>query len=41
MTMKNKTLKRVDAYKAVDKTNVILRQLEEFAASLASGDSVE
>lgn len=40
MTIKSKTLKLSDTYKAIDEANVILRQLEELADSSASGEKI-
>lgn len=40
MTIKNKTLKLSDTYKAIDEANVILRQLEELADLSASGEKI-
>ena len=41
MTMKTKTLKLSDTYKAIDKASAILRQLEELADLSASGERIE
>lgn len=40
MTIKSKTLKLSDTYKAIDKANIILRQLEELADLSASGEKI-
>ncbi len=41
MTIKDKTIKLSDTYKAIDEASVILRQLEELADLSASGEKIE
>lgn len=41
MTIKDKTIKLSDTYKAIDEASVILRQLEELADISASGEKIE
>ena len=41
MTIKSKTLKLSDAYKAIDEASIILRQLEELADLSTPGERIE